>query len=303
MYRIGTLTDSLGGVLLQGDTTPIRTTVKDSYTFLVPGRRVVVSDLGQGNNQWAIVRTLGVGTPPEASMEIGPESNLAAIIELLSSGSFWAAAWVRTIRYDLSHFRAVAPGIRGTAYATLFQIPDTYKLLVPVDRQSVLPGGSVGRSLVNLVTESAGTIVSQDQPGKVIGPGETAQDPRNYTYGPMPSGASSPGGYWRHPTAISARLPGGNMLGSDAMMSSTLAALFLGVAATQPDIPALPTSIGPSDVYGEGSADTLVSDSIVDSALSGGDPSILYLGATRVDERLTTPYSVASRRLLLELLS
>ena len=50
MYRIGTLTDSTGGVLLQGDTTAVRLSVKDTSVGLVAGRRVVVSDLGEGNN-------------------------------------------------------------------------------------------------------------------------------------------------------------------------------------------------------------------------------------------------------------
>ena len=71
MYRIGTLTDPFGEIIFQGETDSTILTLKDSYVSLVPGKRVVVSDLGQGNNQWAIVRTLGVGPPPPPPSPVG----------------------------------------------------------------------------------------------------------------------------------------------------------------------------------------------------------------------------------------
>ena len=207
MYRIGTLTDPFGEIIFQGETDSTILTLKDSYVSLVPGKRVVVSDLGQGNNQWAIVRTLGVGPPPPPPSPVGlGDTGLAGLIALLSNAEFWAAAWVRTVRYSLTHFDSLLPGIQGTAYATLFRPPSDYRLMVPIEFHAALYGADSPGTLVNLVLEGPSlTTVRQVQPARVVGPGATIQDPSTFDYGPMPAGSAvGSSGYWFHPTAQAA---------------------------------------------------------------------------------------------------
>ena len=126
MYRVGTLTDNAGGILLQGDVAERTVTIRDTHVELVPGKRVVVSDLGQGNNQLAIVRTLGVGTPPPPPVALDLTTGFSNIIAQLAEATSWTAAWVKTVKYSLTHYASVVPGITGTAYATLFRAPEDY---------------------------------------------------------------------------------------------------------------------------------------------------------------------------------
>lgn len=307
MYRVGTLTDSEGGVLLQGDAVARTVSIRDSHVELVPGKRVIVSDLGQGNNQLAIVRTLGVGTPPPPPVALDITTGFSDIIAQLAEATSWTAAWVKTVRYSLTHFDSVVPGITGTAYATLFRAPEDWRLMLPIEFQAS-PGTTLGASLVNMVVE--GDVVRQEQPARIVGPGRTLQDPRNFDYVGIPSTAAviqggSIVGYWPNDSARLAGLPGGASVGPDATVSQTIAALFLGPGAVASLLPVVPAEITPLDVYGEpppGAPDVdvaIVEDRIQRQLFETAvTPVVVFIGASGDYEAVGTPYSEAVQSLL-----
>ena len=82
---------------------------------LAPDKRVVVSDIGQGNNQLAVVRSIGVGTPPPPPVALDLSGGLPGIRAQLAEATSWTAAWVKTVKYSLTHYDSLIPGITGTA--------------------------------------------------------------------------------------------------------------------------------------------------------------------------------------------
>ena len=307
MYKIGTLTDSTGGVLLHGDVTPIRLSSRDSYVSLIPGKRVVVSDMDQGNNQWAAVRTLDIGTPPAPPVGLETASDLSAIIAQLANSNTWVAAWAKTVRYSLSHFAGIVPAITGTAYATIFRRPLDWRLMLPIRWHEDV--GPIGGSLVNLVAGGPGEPpIIQEQPARILGPGSTIQDPRTFTYGPIPEGAAAPGGtgYWPTESGRVAGLPGGASVGPDAQVSTTVACLFLGVGATSSILPTLPANVSPRDVYGEPPPGDLNTDvGTIEAVLSrqmfepsADIPAIVFIGAQGEYTTVGTSYSEATQTFL-----
>ena len=257
MFRVATVLDPAGRVVVHGENVPRTVNVVDQSVRLEAGKRVVISDLGQGNNQWAIVRSLGTGTPPAPPQGIELVGTLAELIGTLVAAGALSLGWARTVRYNLSHYTPIlGPAFDGgTAYATVYRPPRDYRLMLPIDTsQGDTPGQPFGFTLVNRV-EAPGLV--QIPPAQVVGPGNTINNPVNFDYGPMPADAAvTVGGeivgYWFDSRAQRDGLPGGAVVGPDARMSQTVAAVFLGPAAAETNnIPTFPASVTPAQVFAE----------------------------------------------------
>ena len=255
MYRIATLLDSSGTVIVHGENVQRTIPVVDQSVLLQAGKRVVISDLGEGNNQWVIVRSLGTGTPPAPPRGIELVGTLAELIGTLVGAGELSLGWARTVRYSLDHYTPVLGPASdgGTAYATVYRPPRDYRLMLPVDLSvGDTPGTPFGFTLVNRV-EAPGR--AQIPPAQVVGPGNRVNNPVSFTYGPMPDGAAvrvggDLVGYWYDPRAERDGLPGGAVVGPDALMSETVASVFLGpTEAETNNIPTFPASATPEQVF------------------------------------------------------
>ena len=257
MFRVATVLDPAGRVVVHGENVPRTVNVVDQSVRLEAGKRVVISDLGQGNNQWAIVRSLGTGTPPAPPQGIELVGTLAELIGTLVAAGALSLGWARTVRYSLDHYTPVLGPASdgGTAYATVYRPPRDYRLMLPIDLSvGDTPGTPFGFTLVNRV-EPPGR--AQMPPAQVVGPRNTINNPVSFGYGPMPDGAAvrvggDLVGYWYDPRAERDGLPGGAVVGPDALMSQTVAAVFLGpTAAETNNIPTFPASVTPAQVFAE----------------------------------------------------
>ena len=256
MYKIATARDTAGTVLVHGEQVLRKLDIVDQSVRLVAGKRVIISDLGQGNNQWAIVRSLGTGTPPAPPQGIELVASLADLVGNLLGAGNYQLGWARTIRYSLSHFEPAIGANEGTAYATMYRAPDDYRLMIPIDlSQGDAPGTPFGRTLVNRVDQPG---IMQIPPAEVIGPGNKVQNPADFMYGPMPVEAErylggELVGYWFDEAALRDGLPGGAVVGPDAMMSQTVVSVFVGPsAAVTNQIPLFPAADAtPEEVFAE----------------------------------------------------
>lgn len=308
MFRIATCQNSVGLVRFEGDTVDVQLQIKDSTVTLDRGKRVIVSDLDQNNNQWAIVKALGTGTPqppPTAPVLVSDVADIIA--RLIADGVSWFGAWVKTVRYPLNHYLPLIDGIAGECFASVFERPRDWRLMLPLNAQADLPS-TIGGIRASYVNQVFGAPYGFEPPGVVIGPGTDEQRPIGFSYSSFPTSASvfSDGnhvGFWYDANLHSvAPTLHGAVLPTTATVSKSLAAIFIVPPARDGQVPPLPVEKTPQDVFGEGSSDAEKIDTSLASDIFARESTplgIRHLGAVQdPPSNLQTSYTVASDTLL-----
>ena len=314
-FRVADIIDNTGLVLVQGDSNPVRISIKDTFVDWQPGLRVLLSDLGQGGNQYAAIRNVYDGVIPFAPVAPSTEPRVArypSAAELVRGGATFSAAWAKTLCYDLSYYAPVIPGISGTAYSTLVSRPKDFRELLPRKAHFDLPD-AIGGQLITYINEVVGgdyatrAIVAAKAEGDPIG------DPKRFTYARFPNRShlnSNPSnGIWFDPLATQYGLSG--MLPPTTRVSFTLIAVLVGASLRAPlgEIPNAPVNLSPNTVFDqiatELGIDTSSDKALVESTFGQASPffaylpdpqrgQVVYVGATKddigIESGFTTPY-------------
>ena len=314
-FHLADILTNDGMVLVQGDITPVKVSIKDTFVDWRVGQRVLLSDLGQGGNQYAAIRNVYSGPipfPPTVEGSGPRVTRYPSAVDLVRGGASFSAAWAKTLKYDLSYYNNVIQGISGTAYATLVSRPNDFRELLPVKAHFDLPDAISGRR-ASYVNEVVGgdyetrTIVTAKAEGHPIG------DPKQFTYSRYPNRAhfnNNPlQGIWADPLAFQFGLSG--MLPPTTQVSITLIAVLVGASILSPlgAIPNAPVNLSPTTVFAQ-IRDQLGLDVTSDLALiesrfgqsstffnyqpQDGLSRVVYVGATEGDigiqQQFTTPY-------------
>ena len=314
-FHLADILTNDGMVLVQGDITPVKVSIKDTFVVWRPGLRVLLSDLGQGGNQYAAIRNVYSGAipfPPTVEGS-GPRSaRYQSAAELVRAGASFSAAWAKTLRYDLSYYDPVISGITGTAYATLVSRPTDFRELLPRKAHFDLPEAIGGRQ-ATYVNEVVGgdyetrTIVTAKAEGDRIG------DPKQFTYARFPNRSYFSGnpreGIWQDDLARDFGLTG--MLPPTASVSFTLIAILIGASVNTPlgAIPNAPVNLSPEAVFRQTpereNVDTAADLATIERNFGQTSPffayapppdigRVVYVGATEgdvvVSSDITTPY-------------
>ena len=300
--RIADIVSTDGMVLVQGDTVPVKVSVKDTFVDWRVGSRVLLSDLGQGKHQYVVIRNVYDGAipfPPTARAGEPRVARFPSAVELVRGGASFSAAWAKTLCYDLSYYAPVIPGISGTAYATLVSRPSDFRELLPVKAHFDLPDAIGGRQL-SYVNEVVGgryatrAIVAAKAEGDPIG------DPKRFTYARFPnrshSGGNPRNGIWADDLAVEYGLSG--MLPPTTRVSFTLIAVLVGAGVLAPlgEIPNAPVNLSPEAVFdqiAEGlGIDTSSDKALVESRFGQSSPFLAFEAPT---DTFRVVYAVAPR--------
>ena len=281
-------------VIVQGDSIPIKIAIKDTFVDWQIGQRVLLSDLGYGGNQYVAVRNCSDGLiplPPTPVPSLVQTNSFNPDI-LRTGNRTFAAAWAKTIRYDLSYYDPVIQGITGTAYATLVSRPADFRELLPFGSHKDLPRQIRGRllSYVNLVT---GGDYAQKQLLKTRRKG----DPATFTYQQFPNTARfngfSGGSIWEDPVASVFGLQG--MLPPNATVSLSLIAILIGGDQERGLIPGVPVDLKPEDVFTEFTDDVQTVARLTNSLFfqykTPPRSRVVYVGSNPLDVGITEGFT------------
>ena len=292
-FYVADVVDSNGGVVIQGDTAVTRVTIKDSFVDMRPGRRVLLSDLDQGGNQYVAVRNVFSGPVPFPP-SFSPQDPVLTTIPTLRPTSTFTAAWAKTIRYDLSYYDDVIPGITGTAYSTLVTRPRDFREMLPYGAINALP-----EALRSNVPSFTNLVVGGDYAHPLRIRARNLGDPVTFRYVGFPTRSRFQGiranAIWSDPLLVDYGLNG--MLPPDAQYSLTLIAIVFDSLDGRSGIANVPVNIAPTGPLA--SADQPIVESAIASAFFGYDPpvagsQVVYVGASMEDllsQRLSTPYN------------